>query len=285
MDYKKEYDDICQKLMSAYNTTSFIEVRKAIEGIHPELRESEDERIRNCLRCLTSLDQAQDVIEDMGFTRQDLLAYLEKQKINTDGDFARGYDCGYECCLNSHGAEWFEKQKENPKSADSIPSKCASDAKCEDRWHKVADSLPDNGRLVLAQDCLGNTLLARYDGEGNWEVSVYDNNDYYCRNTITKWCEIPSEKQREQKHPDGCFTCDEYKKGYEEGRRNGFTAGYNKAIKEVEQEEQKPAEWSEITHISPLNIWQRIKKLNWPIEKALTKPVRDDGKHHARKEE
>lgn len=36
----------------------------------------------------------------------------EEQKINTEGDFARGYDCGYECCLNSHGAEWFEKQKE-----------------------------------------------------------------------------------------------------------------------------------------------------------------------------
>lgn len=39
-------------------------------------------------------------------------AWLEKQRINTEGDFARGYDCGYECCLNSHGAEWFEKQKE-----------------------------------------------------------------------------------------------------------------------------------------------------------------------------
>lgn len=52
------------------------------------------------------------------------------------------------------------------------------------------------------------------------------------------------EKQKEQKHPNGCFTCDEYKKGYEEGRRNGFTAGYNKAMKEVEQKEQKPA-WSE----------------------------------------
>lgn len=36
----------------------------------------------------------------------------EDQKVYTEGDFARGYDCGYECCLNSHGAEWFEKQKE-----------------------------------------------------------------------------------------------------------------------------------------------------------------------------
>ena len=48
------------------------------------------------------------------------------------------------------------------------------------------------------------------------------------------------EKQKEQKHPNGCFTCDEYKKGYEEGRRNGFTAGYNKAMKEVEQKEPLP---------------------------------------------
>lgn len=64
-----------------------------------------------------------------------------------------------------------------------------------------------------------------------------------CKNGVTQeqmlaWLE----KQKEQKHPDGCFTCDEYKKGYEEGRRNGFTAGYNKAMKEVEQKEQKPAD-------------------------------------------
>ena len=45
------------------------------------------------------------------------------------------------------------------------------------------------------------------------------------------------ELQKEQKHPNGCFTCDEYKKGYEAGRFHGFTAGYNKAMKE-----QKPAE-------------------------------------------
>lgn len=57
-----------------------------------------------------------------------------------------------------------------------------------------------------------------------------------------KDCLAYLEKQKEQKHPNGCFTCDEYKKGYEEGRRNGFTAGYNKAMKEVEQKEQKPVE-------------------------------------------
>lgn len=63
------------------------------------------------------------------------------------------------------------------------------------------------------------------------------------------------EKQKEQKHPDGCFTCDEYKKGYEEGRRNGFTAGYNKAMKEVEQKEQKPVD----EQFPPLEGLDKIK--------------------------
>lgn len=35
---------------------------------------------------------------------------------------------------------WLEKQKENPKSADSIPSDCVSDAKCEDKSPKHSDS-------------------------------------------------------------------------------------------------------------------------------------------------
>ena len=68
-----------------------------------------------------------------------------------------------------------------------------------------------------------------------------------------------AEKQKEQKHPNGCFTCDEYKKGYEEGRRNGFTAGYNKAMKEVEQKEQKPVvTLGETYHVDTLGTQQVI---------------------------
>ena len=106
---------------------------------------------------------------------------------------------------------WLEKQKENPKSADSIPSDCVSDAKCEDKSPKHSDS----------------------DG-----TDIRDTPAYW-----KGWDDAM--KQKKQKHPNGCFTCDEYKKGYESGRSNGFTAGYNKAMKEVEQKEQKPAEWSE----------------------------------------
>ena len=50
-------------------------------------------------------------------------------------------------------------------------------------------------------------------------------------------------------------------------------------------EEHTISEWSAITGIRASDIWQRINRLKWPIEKALTQPVRDDGKQHARKEE
>lgn len=131
----------------------------------PELRESKDEMIRKAL------------VQEF------------KEKVQKSFEWKDGIP-------NNAVLAWLEKQKENPQSADSIPSNCTSDAKCEDRWHKVTDSLPDNGREVLAKDKLGNTLLARYDGEG-WDVSVYDDEDYRCHNGISKWCEIPSEKQKD----------------------------------------------------------------------------------------
>ena len=209
------------------------------EGMEAEIKDgkvivrekaSDDERIRNCIRCLTSLDQAQDVIADMGFTRQDLLAYLEKLKdaskaieavgridkyidehvanahdmkdSNPDKKYYRGWDdalgkmAGVLQDVYSN-----EKQKENPKSADSIPSDCMSSAKFEDRWHKVADSLPGNPREVLCKDEAGNYFIGRYYvGEG-WEISNYDDEDkpHHLNPPVSKWIDFPSEKQKEQK--------------------------------------------------------------------------------------
>lgn len=86
---------------------------EAIQCTFPELVESEDEKIRKGLINIFDSALGQDFLQrKAGLDRDKVIAYLEKQKVNTEGDFARGYDCGYECCLNSHGAEWFEKQKE-----------------------------------------------------------------------------------------------------------------------------------------------------------------------------
>lgn len=96
---------------------------------------------------------------------------------------------------------WLERQKENPKSAVPIPSNCVSDAKCEDRWHKVDDFLPDNPREVLCKDEAGNYFIGRYYvGEG-WEISNYDDEDkpHHLNPPVSKWIDFPLEKQKEQK--------------------------------------------------------------------------------------
>lgn len=83
MDYEKKYKDALERakeLIAKWTGKNKDFYTEDYAYIFPELAESEDERIRNCIRCLTSLDQAEDVIADMGFTRQDLLAWLEKQK-------------------------------------------------------------------------------------------------------------------------------------------------------------------------------------------------------------
>ena len=205
MNYEEKYNEALKDMRVIYPNLKG-DAKLAVEHAFPELAESEDERIRKWIVKFL-VEQYPECWKDK---KNKMLAYLEKQKekvVDKEGMYyylgGKFIYCGYPATEDNPYdfamSQQEGKQKENPKSADSIPSDCVSDAKCEDRWHKVGDSLPDNGRLVLAQDCLGNTLLARYDGEGNWEVSVYDKDDYYCRNTITKWCEIPSEKQKEQK--------------------------------------------------------------------------------------
>lgn len=97
---------------------------KSIFTLFPELKESEDERIRKAIVALIE-DLQQSDKNFAGVELSDMLAYLEKQKINTEGDFGRGYDCGYEACLHSHGAEWFEKQKPSIK----IDQWCVTDEK------------------------------------------------------------------------------------------------------------------------------------------------------------
>ena len=177
--------------------------REVLETLIPELAESEDERIRKeligMIKACTNWAH-----------KKEYIAYLEKQKESlpiseickenansfTDGiievrSFQRGMEEGRR----------LEKQKENPKSADSIPSDCTAGAKCEDRWHKVVDSLPDNPREVLCKDEAGNYFIGRYYvGEG-WEISNYDDEDkpHHLNPPVSKWIDFPSEKQKEHK--------------------------------------------------------------------------------------
>ena len=143
--------------------------KEALVVLIPELAESDDERIRK------------EIIDYLGLVGKG------------DGDYAQP--------MIDRWIAYLEKQKENPKTANSIPSDCTSDAKSEDIWHKVEDSLPDNPREVLCKDEAGNYFIGRYYvGEG-WEISNYDDEDkpHHLNPPVSKWIDFPSEKQKEQK--------------------------------------------------------------------------------------
>ena len=66
-----------------------------LECVFPELREIEDERIRKWI--LEYLyDGLRKTDEEFKEQFKVSIAWLEKHKVNTEGDFGRGYDCGYQ---------------------------------------------------------------------------------------------------------------------------------------------------------------------------------------------
>ena len=79
-----------------------------------------------------------------------------------------------------------------------------------------------------------------------WLITHLENNykgNYWATQAIS-WLEKQKEQFKEEKVPEQCLKCNEYEIGYKAGYTHGCTAGYNKAMKEVEQKEQKPA-WCE----------------------------------------
>lgn len=113
----KAYDEALEMAKNVLETDLHESGVWAIKKIFPELKESEDEKIRQGMIRFLNSEKAEGIFTYEA--RRSWIAYLEKQKINTEGDFGRGYDCGYKACLNSHGAEFFEKQKEQ-KPADLV---------------------------------------------------------------------------------------------------------------------------------------------------------------------
>lgn len=209
MDYEKKLREALDSDETDY------EVVRWIESTFPELAESEDERIRKWL-----VDYFTEIGENWihrEFTCRQIVAYLEKQKeLFKSGRGLYYYDgekttyCGYPATEENpydFATSQQEKQKEQPK---------------EELVYRL------------------NGFMQEYVKEGKDEAEK--EHRFKCYQLF--WDALEDEnffEQKEQKHPNGCFTCDEYKKGYEAGRSNGFTAGYNKAMKE-----QKPVE-KEIT--------------------------------------
>lgn len=178
--YRNRYNEALSQARFYYGNCPTEPEKKKLETIFPELAESEDEKIRK------------DIIGGLMWQRDN----LKSEGPHDNSLILPGF-----CFTVGKHLAYLEKQKENPKTADSIPSDCVPDAKCEDRWHKVSDSLPDNPREVLCKDEGGNYFIGRFYVAEGWEISNYDGEDkpHYLNPPVSKWIDFPSEKQKEQK--------------------------------------------------------------------------------------
>ena len=110
---------------------------EAVRTLIPELRESEDERIRKAIVHLLDVASEAYLVGETGFKKEQFLSYLEKQKELTPADgwdyadkrmshplYLEGFEAGR--AVERELSE-FEKQKEQ-KPASGLTSKTRSDA-------------------------------------------------------------------------------------------------------------------------------------------------------------
>ena len=90
MDYEKKYNEAMLRADEAVQKGCLD--KDMFDIIFPP-EESEDERM---IRKIKSFLSAYDAYYFRNDEWREIEVWLEKQKINTEGDFGRGYDCGYQ---------------------------------------------------------------------------------------------------------------------------------------------------------------------------------------------
>lgn len=166
-----------------------ISMLKSIRPVKQEWSE-EDEKIRSAILLMMKVPR-KEIFEAQGITKEQALDWLEKQKFHTEGDFGRGYDCGYQACLNSHGAEWFEKQKEQIADYPYMPG-----------WRKNHDdNKPELKRSVLM-------LTTHGVAEGEWLGEKWCQYRWSCElkdNEVLYWMNLSDlDKLEKEEHQCDC---------------------------------------------------------------------------------
>lgn len=114
MDYEKEYKRLVAKIKNAHLYAQTDSTKNVLEDILPTLTESNDDRIRKCIRmALTDVNEQR--FKDFGTTLADCLAYLEKQKEKPSsvGDVAAAYQLGLaEGRKEQKPVEWSEEDED-----------------------------------------------------------------------------------------------------------------------------------------------------------------------------
>lgn len=209
----KAYDEALERAKKWYNAPNVDKIptfgNRVIEEIFPELKESEDERIRKALVEMVHDTTGDSLWIDYNVHKEDALAWLEKQGKSSDqihywteeeiepiiSDYLRGAEHygGMIARLRCLKPKSLEKQGENKKEInnfDVLPGlyKCV---------HRMFDGTPD-GRLLFE---VGNVYrcLSKHDRaefEVSYGHSVYLEDPVVCKHFIPfeKQVEVVSDK-------------------------------------------------------------------------------------------
>lgn len=205
---------------------------EVLSAVVPELRESQDERIRK--EIISALKFANN-----GGIYDKHIAYLEKQKENNEYVFRplAGTD------ITIAAEQAIRRANEGDRlvlafNGAYIPVRKGCNAnKIVDIYDAFIEKQKEQTEELSIRL---NGLMQEYVKAGEDE----EEQEHRLKCYQLFWDALGDSEffeQKEQKHPDGCLSCNDYKKGYEAGRLNGITVGYNKAMKE-----QKPVK-KEIT--------------------------------------
>ena len=102
MDYEKEYYEIVRRARELHESGNEL-TKKQMEIVCPQLAESEDERIMQCIEvALTDVDEQR--FKDFGTTLKECLAYLEKQKEQKPAERSEEDEKMLSACIEAVGS-------------------------------------------------------------------------------------------------------------------------------------------------------------------------------------
>lgn len=198
-----------EEAIEVYNNLINQKIKEAFEFFAPELRESEDEKIR---KALISAVKKYDTVD--GIEQEKVLAYLEKQKEPTLREFIEDFPYG-------------EQKEQKPMSI------LTKDDSTYTAYCKGQNDVIENPKAYGL--CKPAEWSEEDEKTRNSIIEAIHNLwPYEHRDKCIQWLKSirPQPKQE-------CKDCKEYEKGYQQGHQEGHTLGYNDGYKKATEEYNK----------------------------------------------
>ena len=235
-NYKEKYENLIEQLKKAKEECGGYTFSSVVDKIVPELRESEDEKIRKLLIDIIKVNSCGRTLKDIDTSEyKNCLAWLEKQgekkpTNNVEPKFKVG-----DWCIDNEDNTIFQITKVLSnlyyyRTNEGKEYSCTRDAiECDAHLWTIQDAKDGD---VIVNDFVGGTCIAIFKSFTNDKTNMYChlvNNDFCPKQGTSNATWHPSQKEQ----------CDLL---FQKMKKNGYEwDAENKELKKIEQKQ----EWSE----------------------------------------